>query len=1133
MSFFPIRPLVATLRRIFICLLAGPVLALAQSILTPPQNQAVPIGSSASFSVGATGSGLSYQWQFNGAIMAGATSATLAVTNVQPAQAGIYTVVVTSGSSSTRASAILGVTTASKLVGAGTETQNIFHPGTGFTYDQILVQAAAVSATADAGQILRLSFVDLSDDIVQVQFSGPGTLTLTLENPTGPATAVKYNQPTVSYLKGHARIVLAGTTSETHLSIFSVGTVTSGNPGLFPAGMTYDGLADVASVAVVSPSASFGSVRAANTSFFASTGMTGIYAPGITFSGPVYVGEIDAFAAAKPVLVLGSATDARITGGNLQQTNSESVTIAGLTQLNFVAGTKSNGITLTAQNNVGQLLDNGVNVSSQIVRYGPAVVSVATSPGITDETGASSGQFVFSRTGTTISALTVTYGVGGTATNGIDYPALVGFVTIPAGSSSTTVTVLPYPDTTVESPESVIVTLDAGSGYTLGNATASLSINDSVATLYVANLRPSATASTSSASGLATIVLSASGTVATVNVSFSNLSSGQTGAHLFLGSVNANGDYLLNLPLGQVSGAQWSIGPTATYTSTQILDALRNGLIFVGLDTAQNPAGEVSGAFLSAIGSQVFAAPVAPPVVALANITATDAARLLTQATFGPRRGEIDALTGGDINAWVDAQMALPNTSHRSRTMAELVYTPITGNTNPTRPLPFHRQQAWMYNVLQGPDQLRQRVAFALSEILVVSDSTLQSDLYTEGLANYYDFLANQAFGSFRTLIEQVSLSPIMGAYLSHLRNAKADPVAGTNPDENYAREIMQLFTIGLIQLQPDGTLKLDAQGQPIPTYDNTTVTEMAKVFTGWGFFSTLTNPNFRSAPQNYISPMMTYAASHEPAAKTIISGTTIPANLGGPEDLRRALDALVAHPNTAPFIARQLIQRLVTSNPSPAYVYRVASRFGSNGDLGAMVRAILTDYEARSPVVAANPGFGKLREPLLRLTGFLRSFNAAAQSGHYAVSFNNPESNIAQTALRSPTVFNFFEPGYVYPGPLAAAGLVAPEFQITTDTTAISTPNFFRDTIFRAATGTNAANTTTLNLSTEQSLVSNPSSLLDHLNLVLCAGQMSATTRSRILTALAALTTSTSTLERAQTAVLLTVTSPDGATQR
>ena len=221
------------------------------------------------------------------------------------------------------------------------------------------------------------------------------------------------------------------------------------------------------------------------------------------------------------------------------------------------------------------------------------------------------------------------------------------------------------------------------------------------------------------------------------------------------------------------------------------------------------------------------------------------------------------------------------------------------------------------------------------------------------------------------------------------LRNAKADPVAGTFPDENYAREVMQLFSIGLVQLQPDGTLKLDAQGLPIPTYTNTTITEVAKVFTGWGYFNltagATNNLNqFRGARADYINPMMLYAVAHENAAKDIrpVLGAAIPANLGGTEDLKRMLDALFNHANCAPFISRQLIQRLVTDNPSPAYVYRVAQKFENNGsgvrgDLAAVVRAILTDYEARSTAVYDDPGYGKLKEPLLRFTALVRGFNA------------------------------------------------------------------------------------------------------------------------------------------------------------
>ena len=765
---------------------------------------------------------------------------------------------------------------------------------------------------------------------------------------------------------------------------------------------------------------------------------------------------------------------------------------------------------------------------------GIATVTVHASKASTDETGSTSGEFTLIRSGDTLLPLTVKYGISGSATTGLDYPPLLGTATIPSGASSATIPLLPYPDTTVESTELVTLTIDASPDYNIGaTASASVSIADSPGTLYVASLRPPGSAPGSAASGLATIVLSASGTVATVNVSFSNLSAGQTGAHLFLGNSTSDGDYVLNLPLGQVTGAQWTILPTGTYTSTQILDALRNGQIFVGLDTAQFPAGELRGAFATALGSQTFTAPAAPPAVALTNVTASDAARLLTQATFGPKKSEIDALTGGSIATWLDTQMALPATLHRTATAAEKAAAVAAGELADLNNYPLsYRQRAWFAIVLSAPDQLRQRVAFALSQILVVSDATANNS-QTEPLAHYNDLLANHAFGNFRTLLEEATLSPVMGLYLSHLRNAKATTT--TNPDENYAREVMQLFTIGLRQLHPDGTFKLDDKGDTIPTYDQTTITETAKVFTGWGFFSNAANPSFRGAPANYFSPMMLYPASHEDAAKTIVNGTVIPANLGGAEDLKRTLDALVDHPNCAPFICRQLIQRLVTDNPSPAYVYRVGRVFvqerNNPNQLGAVVRAILTDYEARSPVVADDPGYGKLKEPLLRYTAILRGFHATSTSGRNLQ--DNLQNSLAQAALRAPSVFNFFEPAYVYPGPLAAAGLVAPEFQITNDTTAISIPNLFRGAIFATATGNNAAKILVPNYSAEQALVSNIPALLDHLGLVMANGQLSAATRTRITTALNALATTTTALERAQTAVLLVATSPEGATQK
>jgi uncharacterized protein (DUF1800 family) len=311
----------------------------------------------------------------------------------------------------------------------------------------------------------------------------------------------------------------------------------------------------------------------------------------------------------------------------------------------------------------------------------------------------------------------------------------------------------------------------------------------------------------------------------------------------------------------------------------------------------------------------------------------------------------------------------------------------------------------------------------------------------------------------------------------------------------------------------------------------------MAKVFTGWGFYSPLPNPNFRTARSNVIEPMMLYPAFHEPGQKTIVNGLVIPPNLGGTEDLKRALDALHQHQNTPPFISRQLIQRLVTDNPSPGYVYRVAQKFvdngsGVRGDLGAVVRSILTDYEARSPAAYSLPGYGKLREPLLRYTGLLRSFGATTPSGRNNLS--NVYPNLYQAPQKSPSVFNFFEPGYVQPGALAEAGLVAPEFQITDDTTAILVPNFLSALIFQTVpAGPNGPLTFTLALPAEQALAANPSALLDHLSLLVAGGQLSAPARARITAALNALPAATSAAERAQTALLLVATSPDGALQR
>jgi uncharacterized protein (DUF1800 family) len=765
-------------------------------------------------------------------------------------------------------------------------------------------------------------------------------------------------------------------------------------------------------------------------------------------------------------------------------------------------------------------------------------VSIVASRAAADESGANPGEFTLTRTGATTAPLTVTYGIGGTASYGTDYTGVIGTATIPAGSATVKITVAAQPDLLTEGPETVVLTLNpGGAAYSVGYPTvATVTIADLPPTLFVSNLRPTATAATSAASGTATVLLSPDNNFAAVSVAFSNLSSTETVAYVRLGNPGETGTELARLPAGQVDGAYWIIQASGAWSQADILQALRDGRIFVSIETTNFPAGELRGPFILGSGSQVFTAPAAAPVLDLRTVTDTDAARFLTQATFGPTLADIAALKAKGYTTWLDEQIAKPASNHRAETMADFAANNAGGlgavNGVNTRPGPTHRQAAWWKFSLTGDDQLRQRVAFALSEIFVISDVNGTVFNAQDGAASYYDLLARDAFGTFRTLLEDVTLSPMMGVYLSHLRNARAESASSAQPDENYAREVMQLFTIGLSQLQPDGTLKLDAAALPIPTYDQTTVTETAKVFTGWAFYNP--NPtanNFRNSAADYLNPMTLYATYHDTGAKTIVGGLRLSAGQTGTKDLKDTLDALANHANTGPFISRQLIQRLVTSNPSPAYVYRVAQVFANNGagvrgDLGAVVRAILTDYEARAAAPAANPGYGKLKEPLLRVTSLLRAASVSSPTNRYAI--NNTLTPLAQLSLSAPTVFNFFEPDYVQPGPLAAAGLRAPEFQILTATTAISAPNYLYNFIF-----TTTFSGTTLTFTEQLPLATQPAALVTQLNLLLAGNAMSAAAQNRIVAALTALPASTTATDRVRAALYLVVTTPEGAIQQ
>jgi uncharacterized protein (DUF1800 family) len=763
---------------------------------------------------------------------------------------------------------------------------------------------------------------------------------------------------------------------------------------------------------------------------------------------------------------------------------------------------------------------------------GPETVSVAATDPNADTSGGNTGTFTVTRTGDTSQSLTVNYAVSGTAVNGIDYAALPGSLTLPPYASTGTVTVAPNPTLSTSPSSTVTLTLGSSSGYAVGSAsTATVTIANIAPALFVSQIRPTSNAPGSTGSGTATVLLSADGSLASVSLSFSNLTSDEVVAHLAIGGDTNNGTYVLNLPDGQVSNLAWTPTAEGSYTAAQVVAALQSGNLYVEIDSATYPGGELGGQFISAAGSQIFSPPGPPPSINLATVTNADAPRFLAQATFGPTTADIATLQSQGYTNWITNQIALPETSHRTATDADAAAFPNTGQYPVTQ---NDRQAAWWKISVTAPDQLRQRVAFALSEIFVVSDVASQLAQQPDGLANYYDMLANDAFGNFRSLLQDVTLSPTMGNYLNMLRNAKANPAKGTSADENYAREVQQLFTIGLNELQPDGTLMLDSTGLPIPTYNQDEIVQTANVFTGWGYDSTAASPSFYGATADFDDPMMVYPAYHDETQKTIVNGIVIPANQTGAADLQMELDALFNHPNTGPFFCAQLIQRLVTSNPSPSYVYRVAQVFandgtGTRGNLAAVVKAILLDYEARSPAVAADSGYGKLKEPLLRLTSIYRAFSASAADGRFAIF--NAQVPLDEAALRSPTVFNFFDPGYVQQGPLATAGLLAPEFEITTASTAISVPNNIYSAIYTASSP--AATVLTLNLSALSANSSNPTAMVATLNQLRCGGAMSAQTEQAIETAVKAAPSSTTPTALAQMALYLAATSPDAAIQK
>lgn len=528
------------------------------------------------------------------------------------------------------------------------------------------------------------------------------------------------------------------------------------------------------------------------------------------------------------------------------------------------------------------------------------------------------------------------------------------------------------------------------------------------------------------------------------------------------------------------------------------------------------------------------------------------ASRFMSHATLGARLEDLMYVDSIGYEAWIEEQMEVPRTSYLEtlEPINDVFYEyhiELGGDPEDYFVTSIQFRCAWSHIIMNAPDALRHRVALALSELLVISD---QSDLQIRGfgLADYYDVLSKHAFGNYKDLLMEVTRHPTMGFYLGHLNNPKSDPINNIHPDENYAREIMQLFSIGLHELNPDGSRVIGPNNQAIPTYDNDDIKGLAKVFTGLGMGAwadpTISNPTVFGLPMFFSDmtvPMKMYEFWHEKGEKHIVGDFTIPDGQTGMEDIEMAIDHLFNHPNVGPFIGKQLIQRLVKSNPSASYIERITNVFNDNGngvrgDLGAVVAAILLDEEARNCNWINNTANGRLKEPIQRYTQYVKGFDAKTETWFWnqGVVLNNFTD---QYVLSSPTVFNFFLPDYQPNSAIADENLVAPEFQIFNSSTSVGYMNIM---YFMAIADYNndipeeeleelgvlEAYKAILTAPQLVDLSADPDALIDYFDLVLAHGNMSEATRATILAACTPLATFPEAMVKM--ALYLTMISPD-----
>jgi uncharacterized protein (DUF1800 family) len=538
-------------------------------------------------------------------------------------------------------------------------------------------------------------------------------------------------------------------------------------------------------------------------------------------------------------------------------------------------------------------------------------------------------------------------------------------------------------------------------------------------------------------------------------------------------------------------------------------------------------------------GSGGPSTPVTPPPPTPIQPTMADTSRFLDQATFGVTPSDVALVQIIGFQAYLAGQLATAPSQYSG-----FSYTPHTApatcqyhSATPTDASSlcsrdqyslFQVQRQFFTHALSNADQLRQRVAFALSQIFVVSGVEIYE---AYGMADYQNMLLNDAFANFRTLLQDVTLSPVMGHYLNMADNDKTNAALGTSPNENYGREVMQLFSIGLYELNADGSQMLDNTGAPIPTYDQSVIEGFSSVFTGWTFPPLAGAASQWTNPINYDGVMVAFDSHHEPGTKLLLNGLTLPAGQTSAQDLQMALDDIFNHPNVGPFIGKQLIQHLVTSNPSPAYIARVSAVFADNGsgvrgDMGAVVQAILTDPEARGDApVAAN--FGRLREPALFITAMLRSLGGQSDG----VLPRNAISAMGQPIFTPQTVFNFYPPSFVLPG----TETLAPEFGIENAATALARANFVNTVIIQGGAKPDPTVTGSTGTSIDLTAlagITDSSALITQLNQILMHGSLSSAASAVILGAVNA-QSATDPLAAARTASYLMLSSAQYQVER